>query len=244
MNVRRLYKIYSDVLGRTPLHPQFFSKYFLDRQVKHRAEEISGLVFDLGCGIGPYRRYFSHAVYFGLDYPGCLCSKNSKGPDVFGDLTCLPLADACLDGVVCTQVLEHVDKPMKAVAEIARVLKPGGKLLLSAPFFYPLHDEPHDYFRYSPYALKKLLSKVSLEVVEIVPQGGFIALTGEFLNLFGIHKINNLVVSGGYKRILSLLLIPVFLVLSFFNNMICLLLTPLDKERRFVMNYFVFAKRQ
>jgi SAM-dependent methyltransferase len=241
--MRQLYKKYSDLLGCTPLHPQFFSKHFLDRQVKRRAKELSGLVFDLGCGFGPYRKYFSHAVYYGLDYPGYLCSHKAERPDIFGDLTCLPLADASLDGVLCTQVLEHIDEPVKALAEISRVLKHGGELLLSAPFFYPLHDEPHDYFRYSPHALKHLLSGVSMEVVEIVPQGGFVSLAGEFLNLFWIHKIYNLLFSGGYKRIIGFGLIPLFLILSFFNNLICLLFWPFDRERRFVMNYFLFARR-
>lgn len=243
MNAWRLYKLFTDFLGRTPLHPQFFSKNFLNRQVALRASKLSGLVADLGCGFGPYKGYFAHTVYFGLDHASSMHPSQSDRPDVLGDLTYLPLSDRCLDAVLCTQVLEHVIEPGKAVYEIGRVLKQGGKLLLSAPFFYPLHDEPHDYFRYSQHSLKELLSKAGFEVMEIVPQGGYITMSGEFFNLFWVHKIQNLLASGGYQKVLGFCVVPVFLALAFLTNLMCMMLSFLDRERRFVMNYFIFAKR-
>ena len=240
---RRLFKIFTDLLGNTPFHPQFFSRSFLNRQVRLRARQLVGIVADIGCGFGPYKKYFKRARYLGMDHPAARASDRPEGLDAFVDLTSLSVADACLDGVLCTQVLEHVRDPAKAVAEIGRVLKSGGKLLLSFPLFYPLHDEPYDYFRYTPHGLKRLLSESGLNVIEIIPQGGFVTMSGEFLNLFCIHKIQNMLNSGIFLRILGFCVIPAFLVLALLINLVCIILSPFDSERRFVMNYFVFAER-
>jgi SAM-dependent methyltransferase len=59
--------------------------------------------------------------------------------------------------VLCTEVLEHLPEPQKAVDEIFRVLKPGGTLLLTTRFLFPIHDAPHDYFRFTKYGLRYLL---------------------------------------------------------------------------------------
>jgi SAM-dependent methyltransferase len=243
VRIRRLYKTFTDILGRTPLHPQFFSKHFLDRQIKLRGKGILGIVADVGCGFQPYKKHFTQAKYVSLDYPSAIRRSASESPDIFGDLTSLPLRGNCVNAVLCTQVLEHISEPEKALVEIGRVLRPDGKLMLSTPFFYPLHDEPHDYFRYSPHGLERMLSAAHLELMELVPQGGFVEMAGEFLNLFGIHKTNNLIAAGGYRRILGLVFIPLLLPMAFINNILCLILSPLDKERRFVMNYFILAKR-
>ncbi len=243
MTKRRLFRIFTDLLGNTPFHPQFFSRSFLNRQVRFRARQLTGVVADIGCGFEPYKKHFTWARYFGLDYPAARASDRVKDIDAFVDLTSLSLADTCLDGVLCTQVLEHISEPTKAVAEIGRVLKRGGKLLLSFPFFYPLHDEPYDYFRYSQHGIRRLLSDAGLQIIEVVPQGGFVTMSGEFFNLFCIHKIQNLLDSGICLRILGFCSIPPFLTLAFLINLICIILSPLDRERRFVMNYFVYAER-
>lgn len=244
MNIRVLFNKFTDIFGLTPFHPQYFSKYFLNQQIKHKANQFEGLIVDLGCGFGPYKNYFNNAQYLGLDYPTTTPSEGLEEIDAFMDLTCLGLTNSCLDGALCTQVLEHISEPTQAVSEIARVLKPGGKLFLSVPFFYPLHDEPYDYFRYTPHGLKKLLSKAGLKVTKIIPQGGYIAMSGEFLNLFFIHKTQNLLYSGRNLRFLGFGMIPIVLILAFLVNIICIILSPLDKERRFVMNYFILAERQ
>ena len=73
---------------------------------------------------------------------------------VFGDGKHLPFRDASVDTVLSTEVLEHVPRPELLVREMARVVKPGGKLLITVPFIQPLHELPSDYFRFTPSSLR------------------------------------------------------------------------------------------
>lgn len=80
-----------------------------------------------------------------------------RNPDIVGDVCDMPFPDNHFDSVFLIEVLEHVHNPHKAVSEIYRVLKPGGILVFSVPFIFPIHDRPHDYFRYTKYGLQLLL---------------------------------------------------------------------------------------
>lgn len=91
----------------------------------------------------------------------------NRTPDVIGDLCQLPIATESLDAVVALEVLEHVMNPIDACREIVRVLKPGGYLVLSTPFMFPIHDKPHDYFRFTKFGLIHLFgSAVDLHIQE------------------------------------------------------------------------------
>lgn len=69
-------------------------------------------------------------------------------------------------------MLEHLERPGDALNEAHRLLRPGGHLILTAPFFWPLHEEPRDFYRYSPYGLRFLLEEADFEVCEVVPLSG------------------------------------------------------------------------
>ncbi len=85
-----------------------------------------------------------------------------RAPDIVADICSLHMiADSSIDAFFMMEVLEHVKTPEAAVNEIYRCLKPGGKLVLSTPFVFPIHDEPHDYYRYTRYGLEYLLRAFS-----------------------------------------------------------------------------------
>lgn len=104
-----------------------------------------------------------------------------KGLTLIGDGHCLPLRQDRADTVVCSHVLEHVRDPRQVVRELARVLKPGGTLILPVPFLFGIHSAPHDYWRFTRYGLTELVQSAALEVVEVSGQGGVFTITGDMV---------------------------------------------------------------
>jgi SAM-dependent methyltransferase len=127
----------------------------LDRFIVSYAS--AGRTLDLGAQTGPYAEYFPRRVALDL--------RAGPGVQVLGDAAALGFVDASFDIVLCTEMLEHVPEPQRAVDEMRRVLKPGGLLLLTTRFLFPIHDAPHDYFRYTKYGLRHLLRE--FDVLEL-----------------------------------------------------------------------------
>ncbi len=139
--------------------------------------DFRGRVVDLGCGTSPYRALLPADVeYVGVD--------RIRGPRVraLADLEALPFADASFDGALCTEVIEQSRRPWQVIAEVARVLRPGGRLYLTAPFDWHFVDEPYDYFRFTTHGVRALLEGAGLRVDVVEPVGGmFSALAGKLL---------------------------------------------------------------
>ena len=123
------------------------------------------LVLDAGAGTSPYRKLFKHARYEAADFAE-LGTKYAP-LDYVCDLTDIPVEDGRFDRVLCNQVLEHLPAPGAALAELNRVLRPGGRLFLSAPLFFEEHQQPYDFYRYTQYSLRMLAEEAGFEVVRI-----------------------------------------------------------------------------
>jgi SAM-dependent methyltransferase len=137
------------------------------REAKNRLPSDSRIVLDVGCGNKPYADLFVDCLYFGANY-----SADNASPDIVADAMRLPIASQAIDLVFCSQVIEHVPQPWRLVEECHRVLKPGGSLVLSAPFYWPLHEQPHDYFRFTRYGLESLLLGAGFSECRIECDGG------------------------------------------------------------------------
>jgi SAM-dependent methyltransferase len=142
---------------------------------------LVGTVLDVGCGMKPYKKLLgTHADrWIGLDFETTASGRSAA--DIFGTALQLPFRDAEFDAVLATQVLEHVPQPGALVREAGRVLKPGGHLVLTAPQTNPLHEEPHDYYRYTCHGLRSLTEEAGLQVLEIRPLGGAIATVAQMI---------------------------------------------------------------
>lgn len=160
----------------------FLTEYFLEKNLQVYASKLNGELLDIGCGTKPYQKFFPHIKkYVGLDLPNT--PTQSSKIDVYGDALNLPFPNETFDSVLSTQTLEHVKDPQKMIFEIARILKKDGRVLLTAPLAWKIHNEPNDYFRFTPFGLQELFEKAGLEVLEIKPLGGLWAAAGQtYLN--------------------------------------------------------------
>ena len=147
------------------VNPFFFARRGLWRELRDLLPRLSGEVVDLGCGRMPYRALVPAARYVGVDLDTPV-TRELAAADILYDGRRLPLAAGSFDGALCSQVLEHVFTPEEFLREIARVLRPGGWLVLTVPFVWDEHEQPHDYARYSSFGLRALLERTGFEVVE------------------------------------------------------------------------------
>ncbi len=150
--------------------------YLIHRINSQIAEKFlyKGRVIDLGCGTAPYKETILKTAdeYIGVDWEISLHDKANV--DVIADLSeRLPFDDNYADIVVSFQVMEHLPEPHFFLSECFRILKQNGRLLLTVPFMWHIHEEPHDFFRYTRYGLRHLLAKAGFSDIEIHETTGF-----------------------------------------------------------------------
>ncbi len=137
-----------------------------------------GRLLDIGCGNQPYRELF---IPFIREYVGLDRDWRESQPDVMGDALWLPFPAETFDTVLMIQVLEHLPDPLGAMGEVRRVLKRGGRVILTAPQYWRVHEEPHDYYRFTRFGLAHLAQQNGLRVLQVKAQGGAWALAGQAL---------------------------------------------------------------
>jgi SAM-dependent methyltransferase len=146
--------------------------------------ERGARVLDAGAGNAPYRELFDHCVYVTTDWSGSVHA-GARQADVIASLDDLPITDASFDAVVCTQVLEHVSEPAVVLSELRRILRPDGRLWLTVPLTWPLHEEPFDFFRFTPYGLADLLRRAGFIDIDIAPRNGYFTTMSQLLRIAG-----------------------------------------------------------
>jgi SAM-dependent methyltransferase len=169
------------------LNPFYHARRELFRTVKRLAPQLGGRILDVGCGSKPYAVLFSADDYIGLDID--TPENRAHGyAEFFYDGKLFPFPDQSFDSLVCNQVLEHVFTPDLFLGEISRVLKPGGKLLLTVPFVWDEHEQPWDYARYTSFGLKSLLEKNGLDVLEQHKLNADIRVLFQLINAY-LYKV-------------------------------------------------------
>jgi SAM-dependent methyltransferase len=141
-------------------------------------------ILDAGAGERPYLEDCSHLEYVSQDftnYDGAgdgaalqTGSWDTTGIDIVSDIAAIPRPDAAFDAILCTEVLEHVPRPEAALREFARLLSPGGWLILTAPFCSISHFTPYFFSTgFSRYFYEEHLPAIGFEIVELTPNGNY-----------------------------------------------------------------------
>lgn len=131
------------------------NRYPLDRWIAHEGARLQGLVLNVGSGLDV--RLFGRRVV--------RVDRFAPAPTVRADAaSALPFKDAVFDAAVCTEVLEHVADARSVLAEIARVVRSGGRVLVTVPFVFHYHEDPRDIRRYTPPGLRAALEDAGFDV--------------------------------------------------------------------------------
>jgi SAM-dependent methyltransferase len=147
---------------------------------------LEGTVLDVGCGYQPYRSLVlappSRAKrYLGLD----LAEGLYQAPrDLTWDGRQIPLPDAAVECALVTEVLEHCPEPELVIREVCRVLRPGGLIFLTVPFLWPLHNVPYDEYRYTPFAMERLLREGGFTDIHLRALGGWDSSLAQMIALW------------------------------------------------------------
>lgn len=147
--------------------------FALNAYIDAIGSHAKGHLADFGCGkvplFGFYRNLVSEVTC--VDWPAS--PHESRHIDIFADLNGrTSIADGSFDTILSSSVLEHIWKHEVFWDEMVRTLKPGGKIILNVPFLYWIHEAPHDYFRWSRYALAKACEERNLRIVHLEPYAG------------------------------------------------------------------------
>lgn len=172
---------------------------------------FEGNLLDVGCGKMPYRDFLkkncSISTYTGVDLENAIKYDANIRPDAFWDGKKLPLPDASHQTVLLTEVLEHCPEPITVLDEVFRVLTDSGHLFLTVPFLWPLHEVPHDAYRYTPFTLQRLLNTAGFKEINIQPYGGWHLSMAAMLGLWLKRGVNN-------RMLRTLLSIPVWVLMK------------------------------
>jgi SAM-dependent methyltransferase len=166
--------------------------YRIIRALERARPYLRGVLLDVGCGTKPFARFFEAGLsrYWGVDLPEPnFIGGAARGPDVFARGEQLPFRDASLDTVLGLSMLSYFEEPARMLEEAARVLRPGGHLVMEFTQMARMYAEVRDYWRFTPHGAAALLERAGLEPVEFVPIGGLWARVGLAMT-DGLQRIN------------------------------------------------------
>lgn len=221
---RKIYAIFSrlsKVLSRKGLYS------FLRREYSQISK--SDRVLTIGAGGKINRLLDKYAEKNGFEILS-IDIDEKKRPDIVADLCTHDFGELKFDVVVMGEVLEHLHSPHLALQRIHKALRPNGKLIITAPFIFPIHDRPYDYYRYTRYGLEFLLREFN--DVSITERNNW----AEAINVLFVRHIKE-------KNICSHLVAPIFVVIAFISLPLSWLLGYLIKTNFITSGYIVTANK-
>ena len=216
------------------INPYYFSRISLYKAIKSASGNLDGSLLDIGCGNKPYEQLFNVESYIGVELD-TVENRTNKKADYFYDGLTLPFSSDSFDSIICNQVFEHVFNPDQFLQEIFRVTKPGGKIILTAPFIWDEHEQPYDFARYTSYGLNFLLKKYGFEVITFKKTLSDASLFFQLINVY-LYKVT--LTKNKYFNLSFMVFLH-----SFFNVIGLFLSFLLPKNKDLYLDNVVLAKK-
>jgi SAM-dependent methyltransferase len=197
-------------------------RYSILQAVKNFSEMIDDeLVISIGDGPSHYRSLFQNYIGFDIE-------RDNKNIDFVADAYNIPIKSNSIGAIISIEVLEHLRHPEKGISESYRVLGKGGRMLITVPLIGGLHDEPCDFFRYTPYSLKFMLENAGFEIISIKPKGGYFWVLANLSKKMRFHT----------PKFLSSIIYPLF---SFLIPLVLFYMDRLDHEKKITLGYEILV---
>lgn len=211
------------------------TRYFIENFVRKSSAKIEkgSRVLDAGAGPQPYKSLFNHCNYESTDI-----KDPNKALTFVCSLDNIPKEDNYYDAIISTAVLEHVEFPQKTINEFYRVLKKDGKLFMTVPQGWKLHQEPYNFFNFTKYGIESLLKNAGFKNFKIIAQGGYFLFLSDAIRFNGILE--------QYKKYFPLyypLKIIEFPLTNIILPFVLFFLDFLDKEKKWTLGYLVEANK-
>jgi len=227
--------------------PRDFNPRIRDEWIKKVAKSIpnNSKIIDVSAGNKPYQHLFAHCEYFSHEFEGNKQIIDSfRGEtvdktnthDFYGDITNLPIENETFDYVLCTEVIEHVPEPLKAIEELSRICKRGGKIIITAPFTSGIHQPFHFYSGFSPQFYEYAATKNNLEIKDFENQGDFFKLMSWFIMLSMQFRL-----PGSDSDIVN---IVSHYMQSYYLTMSEVLSDKVDTAKHFTVGYMVIFEKK
>ncbi len=179
-------------------------------------------ILDAGAGELRFKPHCSHLQYVAQDFgqyngggdgAGLQTGKwDNSRLDIVSDITCIPVDDASFDAILCSEVFEHIPDAIAAVREFARILKPGGTLLITAPFSSLTHFAPYHFCGYNRYWYMHHLPALGLKIEVIDHNGSWFTFVAQELRRSRL--VGRMYASGLLGLITRVAAIPLLVLLT------------------------------
>ena len=239
----------------------FLVYYYLIDEIKKNAHYAKGNLLDVGCGSSPFYSYFIKHInkYLKHEHPEAI--KPNIDYDYLSELPRISAQDNSIDTIISFSVLEHVSEPFETMKEFKRILNPGGIFIISVPQYWHLHEEPHDYLRFTKHVLNKKITEIGFEIVYMKELGKSFATVGQaFCNalilMFDLNHVKNIfsflkgqktdipiIKSITYAALMSPLIILSIALIPIIN-VFFLILDKILGSPRDTIGYFVIAEKK
>lgn len=197
---------------------------------------MRGTMLDFGCGTAPYSNLFQIDHYLGLEIEAQGYPRKDAHATLLYSGDRIPLDNESVDSILMTEVMEHIFNPAQVLAEFHRILRPGGSVLITCPFSWPLHEVPYDFARYTPFALQHLLLSSGLHVKHLEKTGSWVPVVMQMILSYSVK--NFLPLEGRLNRAGKLIFCAILNPLSIALNFL------LPKDDRLYFNNIVVAHKK